>query len=520
MSAVLDDLNPLMKATAASSSDATAAPDAAAGRPSSALASFLRIGVVGCSHGELDAIYDAVVKADAQAADGRRVDLLLCCGDFQAMRNPADLACMACPDKYKSMQSFWRYYSGVAVAPVPTLFIGGNHEATNHCAELPLGGWAAPNIFYLGSAGVINFGGLRVGGVSGIYKAHDFHKGVHERAPYTARGALHSANHQRAFDFWRLATLAAAPPPPIDIMLSHDWPEGVYNFGDAESLLAQKPFFREDMAAGALGSPPSMALLRALKPRFWFSGHLHCKFAAILPHEAAPPTRFLALDKPGRARSFLQVLDIPLPPGAELTPRAFHYDTAWATVAVQAHSRTPGGSAAPPLPMSNPLPNVDAVATVAGALARFSATARGATKEEADAAAIVAKGSPFLPVLIPPQSFVPSVAAWDGRSDVRSVHAPRQMGNPQTDALFEALGLEHITTVPCEGNTAARVRTAVGQGASSASTFAHSAADAYAAMMWAAVAAGGVPLGSGVGSGQAVALPVAVDANEIDIGDI
>ena len=30
-----------------------------------------------------------------------------------------------------------------------------------------------------------------------------------------------------------------------------------------------------DMAAHALGSPPSMALLRALTPRFWFAGHLH-----------------------------------------------------------------------------------------------------------------------------------------------------------------------------------------------------------------------------------------------------
>ena len=40
----------------------------------------------------------------------------------QAMRNVDDLECMACPPKYRDMQSFHKYYSGEAVAPVLTLF--------------------------------------------------------------------------------------------------------------------------------------------------------------------------------------------------------------------------------------------------------------------------------------------------------------------------------------------------------------------------------------------------------------
>ena len=45
------------------------------------------------------------------------------------------------------------------------------------------GGWVAPKIFYLGAAGVIKIGGLRIGGVSGIYKKYNYHKGHFETPP-------------------------------------------------------------------------------------------------------------------------------------------------------------------------------------------------------------------------------------------------------------------------------------------------------------------------------------------------
>lgn len=39
------------------------------------------------------------------------------------------------------------------------------------------GGWICPNIYFLGFAGVVNFGGLRIGGISGIHKPHHFNMG-------------------------------------------------------------------------------------------------------------------------------------------------------------------------------------------------------------------------------------------------------------------------------------------------------------------------------------------------------
>jgi hypothetical protein len=81
--------------------------------------------------------------------------------------------------------------------------VGGNHEAANHLLELYYGGWAAPNIYYTGAAGVVNFGGARIGGLTGIYKAHDYTCGHHERPPYSPN-SVRSAYHVRDLDVYRL----------------------------------------------------------------------------------------------------------------------------------------------------------------------------------------------------------------------------------------------------------------------------------------------------------------------------
>ena len=66
----------------------------------------MRVAVEGCSHGELDVIYSSITKL--QETSGVKVDLLICCGDFQSVRNVHDLKCMAVPTKYMNMQSFYK----------------------------------------------------------------------------------------------------------------------------------------------------------------------------------------------------------------------------------------------------------------------------------------------------------------------------------------------------------------------------------------------------------------------------
>lgn len=135
----------------------------------------MRVAVQGCSHGSLSAIYDTVHTY--QSTKKRKVDLLLLCGDFQALRSEFDFGSLAVPPKYHSLGTFHEFYSGKRKAPLLTLVIGGNHEASNYMWELYHGGWLAPDIYYLGAAGSVLVNGLRICGASGIYKDHDYNKG-------------------------------------------------------------------------------------------------------------------------------------------------------------------------------------------------------------------------------------------------------------------------------------------------------------------------------------------------------
>ena len=101
------------------------------------------------------------------------------------MRNTKDLDDMACPEKYRKMGDFIDYLSGKKIAPILTLVIGGNHEASKFFSDLYYGGWLCSNIYYMGRSGVINFGPLRIMGISGIHNAKYAQCGYFEKYPYS-----------------------------------------------------------------------------------------------------------------------------------------------------------------------------------------------------------------------------------------------------------------------------------------------------------------------------------------------
>jgi lariat debranching enzyme len=262
---------------------------------------MIKIAVEGCAHGELDIIYETIQYIEK--VHNIKIDLLLCCGDVQTLRNERDLECMAVPPKYRTMGTFYKYYTGEKKAPILTIFIGGNHEASNYLAELYNGGWVAPNIYYLGYSGVVNFRGLRIAGISGIWHSYEHYKWGHfEREPLN-ESTKRTIYHMREFDVFKIRLLKQ----PIDIFLTHDWPRGITQYGDVNELLRQKPFFQNEIAQNTFGNPATESLLHILQPSYWFAAHFHVKFPALVRHSNGKTTKFLALDKCLPRRDFLQV---------------------------------------------------------------------------------------------------------------------------------------------------------------------------------------------------------------------
>ena len=121
----------------------------------------------------------------------------------------------------------------------------------------------------------------------------------------------------------------------VDIFLSHDWPLGIWNYGNSALLLKIKPHFQEEVAQGTLGAEPLVQLLTSLKPKFWFAAHMHVKFPAVVPHikvntsDTRKCTRFLALDKVLPGRDFIQAISLP---STNENSNELTYDIEWLCV--------------------------------------------------------------------------------------------------------------------------------------------------------------------------------------------
>nr|CCA24229.1 lariat debranching enzyme B putative [Albugo laibachii Nc14] len=418
---------------------------------------MVRVAIVGCAHGKLDEIYDTVRHMN-EMDPVHPIRLLLCCGDFQSMRNNADLETMACPPKYRALNSFHEYYAGKKTAPVLTAFIGGNHEASNYLMDLRYGGWVAPRIFFLGFAGVIRIGGLRIAGLSGIFKPHAYHSGHFETMPLDQK-TMRSVYHIRQLEIYRLSLLQHPQSDKIDIFLSHDWPRGVEQYGDVGKLVSKKPFFRKEIQANTLGNPATEYLLHELKPLYWFAAHLHVKFAAIVPQNSCPTelesdsndsdspnnhemdritssTRFLALDKCLPGRDFLQVLEFPdalkEAPGNE-EELLIKFDAEWLAILKATYHLETRSQMEIPLPNEKICVGSEEIDFVYSQVKKFKS-----------------KGSKWPNEWI--TEFVKTVPTHEEEPNVVAVRP----GNPQTDTLLAFLELQHVVTVPYERKEATK----------------------------------------------------------------
>lgn len=220
-------------------------------------------------------------------------------------------------------------------------------------------------------------------------------------------------------------------------MLSHDWPDQIWEYGNKEQLLRFKPYFRDDMENGKMGSGPCFDLLTTLRPRNWYAAHLHCRFDANVPHENNEFTRFVALDKCLPNRKFLDFLTIG--DDEQDTPSTdvnalpvIEYDLEWLTVLHLTNNLLNVSSKNTKLPLQpgpdDPEDNVQ----------RYEFTP---TKEEMDA--VLKKFNGDLKI---PKNFAQTVQAYNPQRDGRNFKNLNERItvelNPQTTAFCAKLGLD------------------------------------------------------------------------------
>ncbi|XP_076046444.1 lariat debranching enzyme isoform X3 [Oratosquilla oratoria] len=212
----------------------------------------------------------------------------------------------------------------------------------------------------------------------------------------------------------------------VDIFLSHDWPRGIYQHGNKHRLLQRKQHFKAEVENNTLGSRAAEDLLKKLQPAYWFSGHLHVKFPALVKHksegsETKKATKFLALDKCLPRREFLQVLEVSHNPSKDLS---LEYDLEWLTI----------------LRMTNHLLSTESRVTYMpgpGSNERYDFTP---TKEELEETRRIFRNNLTIPL-----AFTRTASVFNdshGKPNMHTVSMPRPQLNPQTITLCDKLGID------------------------------------------------------------------------------
>jgi Icc-related predicted phosphoesterase len=214
----------------------------------------MRVAVYGDIHSHWLDFRESVVRLHAQTP----LDLVLQCGDAQPFRDEADLEYMHCPKKYRELGEFWGFHQCIEEFPVPLLFIGGNHEPWGYLDEHRNGGRLAPNIEFLGRAGIREVGGLRIAGISGNYSPEHFHA-PHPSVPYPI-SRRKEATYYNQDDVDKALEFGSA-----DILLLHNWPDLMNAARDAGWPVHW----------GQVGCEYLSLVVEALGPRWVFCGHMH-----------------------------------------------------------------------------------------------------------------------------------------------------------------------------------------------------------------------------------------------------
>ena len=240
---------------------------------------------VGDIHGRFHRV-EAWLDALEQAR-GRPVDLVLAVGDVEAFRHADD-------HRRKTVKrlmpaEFAEYADGARAMKRPLYFIAGNNEDFEALHDAPEGLQLAPNVHYLGRAGLKELHGLRVGYLSGIHAPRFYEQPLKRpRSLDTAK----QAGYFRAPEVEKVSALR-----DVDLLLVHEWPRGlpqrVQEQQGAPGSRALPSYW--------IGNPITRRLVETVHPKWVLCGHSHRAFAVTLGGSGGRPvTRVACLDQATR----------------------------------------------------------------------------------------------------------------------------------------------------------------------------------------------------------------------------
>jgi predicted phosphodiesterase len=203
-----------------------------------------------------------------EAARGRPVDLVLAVGDVEAFLRADDHRRKAA--KRGMPAEFAGYADGAHVMNRPLFFIGGNNEDFEALHDSQEGFTLAPNVHYLGRAGLRELGGLRVGYLSGIYAPRFYEQ------PLKRPRSLDTAKQAGYFRVQEVERVGALKD--VDLMLVHEWPRGLpQRVQEAGGVPPGRT-----LPSYWIGNPITRRLVETVHPRWVLCGHSHKAFAVSL----------------------------------------------------------------------------------------------------------------------------------------------------------------------------------------------------------------------------------------------
>lgn len=234
----------------------------------------LTFALVGDVHGAMHAMVKELRAREKKI--GRTFDFVAQVGDFEPHRHDEDLRSMAAPAKYKEIGDFPDFVKGWGTFPWPVYFIGGNHEPYGWLEQHPHGAELIRHCVYLGRVGKVEIQeSLMLAGLSGVFVPELY---TTKRPPLES---FHSVSNKSFIGYTEDDVDRILEFPRPDILLLHEWPEG---------LTQDRKY-----AHRSAGSAQARLIIELLRPRLVACGHMHRGHHDIWTHDDGSTTELVCL---------------------------------------------------------------------------------------------------------------------------------------------------------------------------------------------------------------------------------